>query len=101
MRATYIGLRVKRKGPPVTIVTTLPRGSTTVLCRRNVNTAQIAKQGARMKSGHSIHRVQAGNGSWIGQSLPSSQPISDPTAGIPGGNGNFRGSVAATVFMMG
>ncbi len=55
-----------------------------------------------MKSGHSIHQcVQAGNGSWIGQNLPSNQPTSNPTAGIPGGNGNFRGSGGATVFMMG
>jgi hypothetical protein len=64
-----------------------------------VTIAQMARDGAITKSGHSIHRVQCGKESGSGQSWPNNQPSSNAAAGIAGGIGNFLGSVVGFVFM--
>src|SRR6266568_5096346 len=91
----YMGFLVYWIGLEVTTWVVSPVGLTTVPWRPKVLLPQIARPKGRMKSVRPSHRLQADQEIVIGQILPNPQLRRSPTIGIPGGKGNFRGSVGA------
>src|SRR5579864_4278460 len=75
------------------MVETLPRGSTWVPWRRKVATAQAAMETAKAIRIPPTGRIQPCQWNGTGHMAPNAQPSSHALMGMPGGKGNFLGSV--------